>query len=205
MKVLLINGSPHAEGNTYIGLKEMEKVFAQEGIETELIQVGGTEIRPCNACGACGKLGKCVKEDITNEVVAKFEAADGIVVGAPVYYAGANPELLAFMTKLFRLSRFDKRAKVGASIAVARRGGTLPAYDAINHYFGISSMPIATSQYWNLFYGSKPGESAEDIEGLQTLRVLAQNMSFLMKSIALGAEKYGLPEKGDKTMMNFIR
>ena len=205
MKVLLINGSPHKEGNTYIALHEMEQVFAAEGIETEMLQVGGTEIRPCNACGACSKLGRCVKDDVTNVAVEKFAEADGIVVGAPVYYAGANPEVLAFMTKLFRLSRFEKRDKVGAAVGVARRGGILPAYDQINHYFGIASMPIATSQYWNMIYGTKEGDALEDAEGLQTMRTLAHNMAFLIKSIALGREKYGLPEKEEKVSTHFVR
>ena len=205
MKVLLINGSPHKEGNTRIGFAEMEKVFAAEGIETEMIQVGGSDIKSCNDCGACFKLGKCVKKDIVNEAAEKFAEADGIVIGAPVYYAGANPEVLAFLTRLFRVSRFEKRDKVGAAFAVARRGGVLPAYDQINHYFGISSMPIATSQYWNMLYGLNAGDAEKDGEGLQTLRVLARNMSFMMKSIALGREKYGLPEKEEKISTHFIR
>ena len=205
MKVLLINGSPKAKGNTALALTEMAAVFAREGIEPEIIHVGNQNIRGCVACGGCGRLGKCVFDDAVNEVAAKFEAADGIVIGSPVYYAGANATLMAFLQRLFYSSRFDKTMKVGASVVVARRGGCSATYDEMNKFFGISGMPIASSQYWNSVHGGAPGEAAQDEEGMQTMRTLARNMAFLMKAIALGKEKYGLPEKERHAWTNFIR
>ena len=205
MKVLLINGSPRQKGNTALALEEMAAVFANEGIEAEIIHAGGRDIRGCVACGSCGKLGKCVFDDLVNEVAAKFEAADGLVVGSPVYYAGANATVMALMQRLFYSTRFDKTMKVGAAVAVARRGGCSATYDEMNKFFGISGMPIASSQYWNSVHGGAPGEAAEDAEGMQTMRTLARNMSFLMKAIALGREKYGLPEKEKHAWTNFIR
>ena len=205
MKVLLINGSPRPHGNTALALEEMAAVFAKEGIDAEIIQLGGKEVRGCIACGSCGKNGKCIFDDIVNEVAPKFEAADGIVLGSPVYYAGANATLMAFLQRLFYSSHFDKTMKVGASVVVARRGGCSATYDEINKFFGISGMPIASSQYWNSVHGGAPGQAAEDAEGMQTMRTLARNMAFLMKSIALGREKYGLPEKEPRQATNFIR
>ena len=205
MKVLLINGSPRANGNTALALKEMEAIFAQEGIEVETIHVGNKDIRGCIACGSCGKTGKCVFDDLVNEVAPKFEAADGIVVGSPVYYAMANATVMAFMQRLFYSTRFDKTMKVGASIAIARRGGCSATYDEMNKFFGISGMPIASSQYWNSVHGGAPGQAAEDAEGMQTMRTLARNMAFLMKSIQLGKEQFGLPEKEKHAWTNFIR
>ena len=205
MKVLLINGSPKRNGNTALALKEMAEIFAQEGIEAEIIQVGNKDIRGCIACGSCGKTGKCVFDDMVNEIAPKFEAADGLVIGSPVYYAGANATLMAFLQRLFYSTRFDKTMKVGASIAIARRGGCSATYDEIHKFFGISGMPIASSQYWNSVHGGAPGQAAEDLEGMQTMRTLARNMAFLMKSIALGKEQYGLPEKEPHAWTNFIR
>ena len=205
MKVLLINGSPKPNGNTALALKEMAEIFAQEGIEAEIIQVGNKDIRGCIACGSCGKTGKCVFDDMVNEIAPKFEAADGIVIGSPVYYAGANATLMAFLQRLFYSTRFDKTMKVGASIAIARRGGCSATYDEMNKFFGISGMPIASSQYWNSVHGGAPGQAAEDLEGMQTMRTLARNMAFLMKSIALGKDQYGLPEKEPHAWTNFIR
>ena len=205
MKVLLINGSPKANGNTALALKEMAEIFAQEGIEAEIIQVGNKDIRGCIACGSCGKTGKCVFDDMVNEIAPKFEAADGLVIGSPVYYAGANATLMAFLQRLFYSTRFDKTMKVGASIAIARRGGCSATYDEMNKFFGISGMPIASSQYWNSVHGGAPGQAAEDLEGMQTMRTLARNMVFLMKAIALGKEKYGLPEREKGIATNFIR
>ena len=205
MKVLLINGSPKVQGNTALALTEMAEVFALEGIETEIIHVGNKDIRGCVACGSCGKNGKCVFDDMVNEVAPKFEAADGLVIGSPVYYAMANATVMAFMQRLFYSSRFDKTMKVGASVVVARRGGCSATYDEMNKFFGISGMPIASSQYWNSVHGGAPGQAAEDAEGLQTMRTLARNMAFLMKSIALGKEKLGLPEKEKHAWTNFIR
>lgn len=205
MKVLLINGSPRAKGNTALALTEMAEVFAAEGVETEIIHVGNKDIRGCIACGTCRKNGKCVFDDLVNEVAPKFEAADGIVIGSPVYYASANATLMAFVQRLFYSTPFDKTMKVGASVCVARRGGCSATYDEMNKVFGISGMPIASSQYWNSVHGGAPGQAAEDAEGMQTMRTLARNMTFLMKSIALGREAYGLPEKEPHAWTNFIR
>ena len=205
MKVLMLNGSPRSAGNTSIALREMEQIFQTEGVETELIQVGNRDIRGCIACGGCAKQGKCVFDDIVNELAPKFQASDGLVVGSPVYYASANATLVALLTRLFYSTPFDKTMKVGASVVVARRGGLSATFDELNKFFTISGMPVASSQYWNSIHGRLPGEAAQDAEGLQTMRALARNMTFLMKSIALGKEKYGLPEKEPRQTTNFIR
>lgn len=205
MKVLMINGSPKPQGNTYVALHEMEKVFAQEGIETEILQIGNRDIRGCISCGQCARNGKCVFDDAVNEAAEKFEACDGLVVGSPVYYASANATLVAFLTRLFYSTPFDKTMKVGAAVAAARRGGLTATYDELNKFFGIAGMPIASGQYWNGIHGAAPGEAVQDLEGLQMMRTLARNMAFLMKSIALGKEKYGVPEREPFERMNFIR
>lgn len=205
MKVIMLNGSPKANGNTAAALSEMEKIFAQEGIETEIIHVGNMPIRSCVACNKCGETGKCVFDDIVNEVAAKFEQADGLVVGSPVYYASANATLVALLTRLFYSSNFDKTMKVGAAVVAARRGGLSSTFDELNKFFTISGMPVASSQYWNSIHGAAPGEAQQDAEGLQVMRTLARNMSFLMKAIALGKEKYGLPEKERRVGTNFVR
>jgi len=205
MKILLINGSPRANGNTAIALHEMEKIFAVEGIETEYIQVGNKPIHGCMACGGCANSGKCVFDDIVNEVAPKFEQCDGIVLGSPVYYASANATLVAFLDRLFYSANYDMTMKVGASVVVARRGGLSSTFDELNKYFTIAGMPVASSQYWNSVHGRLPGEAEKDDEGLQTMRTLARNMAFLVKSIALGKEKYGLPEKESRVATNFIR
>ena len=205
MKVLIINGSPRQNSNTSIALAEMEKVFLKNGIETEIVQIGAKEIRGCVSCGYCYKNGKCAIDDIVNEVAPKFEKCDGLVVGSPVYYASANGTLISFLDRLFYSSSFDKTMKVGAAIAVARRGGLSSTFDELNKYFTISGMPVASSQYWNSVHGRAPGDAEQDLEGLQTMRTLAENMSFLIKSIALGKEKYGLPEKEEKISTHFIR
>ena len=201
----MLNGSPRANGNTSVALKEMEKVFQQEGIETEIIHIGNKEIRGCIACGGCGKKGKCVFEDAVNEIAPKFEACDGLVVGSPVYYASANATLVAFLDRLFYSTRFDKTMKVGASVVAARRGGLSSTFDELNKFFTICGMPVASGQYWNSIHGRTPGEALEDGEGLQSMRTLARNMVFLMKSIALGRETYGLPEKETAVRTNFVR
>lgn len=206
MKVLLINGSPHKEGNTALALMEMAKVFEADGVEAEIVNVGDKAVRGCVACGACAKLGKCVTDDVVNEVGAKLEEANGIVVASPVYYASANGTLVSFLDRLFYSCKCDKRMKVGASVAVARRGGCSATYDELNKYFTINHMPVAPSQYWNSVHGKTPGEAAKDEEGMQTMRTLARNMSFLMKSIELGKEKFGLPEKeAEAKRTSFIR
>jgi len=205
MKVLLVNGSPRANGNTALALNEMAKIFAEEGIETEILHVGNKNIRGCVACGNCGRTGKCVFDDMVNEAAEKFAECDGMVVGSPVYYASANATLIAFLDRLFYSSHFDKTMKVGASITVARRGGCSATFDELNKYFTISGMPVASSQYWNSVHGGAPGEAELDAEGMQTMRTLARNMSFLMKSIALGKEQFGLPQKEQHAWTNFIR
>ena len=205
MKVVIINGSPRVDGNTAVGVNEMVKAFDAEGIETIVFQIGNKNVRGCVACGSCAETGKCVFNDVVNEIAAAFEEADGLVVASPVYYASANGTLISCLDRLFYSSHFDKTMKVGASVAVARRGGCSATYDELNKYFTISGMPVASSQYWNSLHGRGKGEAEQDLEGLQTLRVLAKNMSFLMKSIALGKEKYGLPEKEEHQWTHFIR
>lgn len=206
MKVLLINGSPHAKGNTALALNEMIKVFGAEGIETNLIQVGNKVVRGCVACNNCFKLNRCVFDDIVNEVAPLFKEADGFVVGSPVYYGSPNGTLLSFLDRLF-YSTFsvDKSGKVGAGVVVSRRGGSSAAFDVLNKYMAMTNFTIAGSQYWNMVYGLEPGEAAQDAEGLQTMRTLARNMTFLMKSIALGKEQFGLPQHEACTPTHFIR
>ena len=205
MKILLINGSPRKGGNTAIALDEMVKVFEAEGIETRVMQVGNAAIRGCIACGACAKTGKCVFDDAVNEAAAVLKEADGLVVASPVYYASANGTLVSFLDRLFQSAKFDKTMKVGASVAVARRGGCSATFDELNKYFTICGMPVASSQYWNSVHGRTAGEASQDAEGLQTMRILARNMAFLIKSIALGKEKYGIPEKEPWNPTHFIR
>lgn len=205
MKVMMINGSPHAKGNTAVALEEMRKVFEAEGVETEILHIGNKDIRSCIACGTCFQKGSCVFEDEVNAAAEKFKACDGLVVGSPVYYASANATLVAFLTRLFYSTPFDKTMKVGAAVVAARRGGLSAAFDELNKFFTISGMPVASGQYWNSIHGREQGEAAQDAEGLQSMRTLARNMTFLMKSIALGKEKYGLPEKEPFERTNFIR
>lgn len=205
MKVLMINGSPRVDGNTTVALNEMKEVFEKEGIEVSLVQIGNKDIRGCIACNQCAKTGKCVFEDAVNELASEFEEADGLVVASPVYYASANATLVAFLDRLFYSTHFDKSMKVGASVVCARRGGCSATFDELNKYFTISNMPVAPSQYWNSIHGRDKGEAIQDEEGRQTMRALARNMSFLMKSIALGKEKFGLPEKEPRVSTNFIR
>lgn len=204
MKVLMINGSPRVNGNTAIALQEMAKVFAEEGIEAEIVQIGMKDVRGCIACGQCQNLSKCVFDDVVNELAEKFEQADGLVVASPVYYASANATLIACLDRLFYSSHFDKSMKVGASVVCARRGGCSATFDELNKYFTISNMPIASSVYWNSIHGRVAGEADLDLEGKHTMRVLARNMSFLIKSIALGKEQIGLPKMEEKVWTHFI-
>lgn len=205
MKVLLINGSPHAKGCTYTALKNVEIGLHENGIETEMIQVGHLDIRGCIACGKCSQLGKCVFDDKVNEVAKKFEEADGIVVGSPVYYAAANGTLVSFLNRLFFSSHFDKTMKVGACVVSCRRGGASATFDQLNKYFTISQMPIASSRYWNSVHGNNAAEVAQDLEGLYTMRTLGRNMSFLIKGIQNQKSETGLPEKEPRVSTNFIR
>ena len=205
MKVLMINGSPRAKGNTATALHEMEKIFKEEGIETEIVHVGNKDIRGCIGCGKCMENGKCVFDDMVNEIALKFEECDGLVVGSPVYYASANATLVAFLTRLFYSTHFNKTMKVGAAVVAARRGGLSSTFDELNKFFTISGMPVASGQYWNSIHGREAGEAEQDAEGLQGMRTLARNMTFLMKSIQLGKEAFGLPEKEAFIRTNFIR
>ena len=205
MKVLLINGSPHANGCTATALREVAKTLNEGGVETELIQVGHLDVRGCTSCGYCYKEGKCVFNDIVNEVAEKFKEADGIVLGSPVYYASANGTMTSFCDRLFYSSRFDKTMKVGAAVVSARRGGNTATFDQLNKYFTISSMPVASSQYWNQVHGNNAEQVVQDLEGMQIMRTLGRNMAFLVKSIALGKEQFGLPEKEPRVGTNFIR
>ena len=205
MKVLMLNGSPRVNGNTKLALEEMRKVFSEEGIDCEIIDIGNKDIRGCIACGSCYKTAKCVFDDIVNEIAPKFAEADGLVVGSPVYYASANATLVALLTRLFYSSHIDKTMKVGAAVVSARRGGLSSTFDELNKFFTISGMPVASGQYWNSVHGRAEGEAKDDGEGMQSMRTLARNMAFLMKSIALGKEKFGLPEKEKPIRTNFIR
>lgn len=205
MKVLMLNGSPRPKGNTTFALQQMEDVFSEEGMEVETVRVGNKDVRGCMSCGFCAKEGRCVYDDVVNEIAPKFEAADGLVVASPVYYASANATLVAVLDRLFYSTHFDKRMKVGASVACARRGGLTATFDELNKYFTISGMPVASSRYWNGIHGAGRGEAAQDAEGIATLHELARNMTFLMRSIELGKKEYGLPEREPKVMTNFIR
>lgn len=205
MNVLMINGSPRKDGNTTIAVNEMVKIFESEDIEVEVVQVGTMDIRGCIACGSCHKTGKCVFDDIVNTLHDKLAAADGVVIASPVYYASANGSLISLLDRLFYSNRSDLTMKVGASIAIARRGGASATFDELNKYFTISGMPIVSSYYWNSVHGRDKGEAVEDVEGLYTMRMLAKNMVFLMKSIALGKNEYGMPERETRKATNFIR
>lgn len=205
MKVLLINGSPNAKGSTFTALSEVEKALNKEGIETEIIQVGHKDIRGCIGCRMCKKNGKCVFNDIVHKVQPKFEECDGIVIGSPVYYSSPNGTLISFLDRLFYSSTTDKTMKVGASVVSCRRAGNTATFDVLNKYFTISQMPIVSSRYWNMVHGNNASETIQDVEGMQTMRILGKNMAFLIKAIALGKEQYGLPEKEQVTFTNFIR
>ena len=204
MKVLLVNGSPHLKGCTARALKELEETLNKEGIETENIFVGNIDVRGCIACGSCMKNNKCVFDDIVNEVAPKFEEADGIVVGTPVYYAHTNGNVISFLDRLFYSSKFDKTMKVGAAVVSSRRAGSTSAFDEINKYYTISGMPIVSSTYWNEVHGSSAEDVEKDLAGLQTMRNLGYNMAFMIKSINLGKEKYGMPNKEYGTFTNFV-
>ena len=205
LKVLMFNGSPRPNGNTAVALREIETVFRENGVEVETVIIGNRALRGCVACGGCAKTGKCVFDDAVNELAPKFEAADGLVVASPVYYASANATLIACLDRLFYSTPFDKTMKVGASVVCARRGGCSATFDELNKYFTISGMPVASSQYWNSIHGRTPGEAEADGEGRQTMRTLARNMTFLMRSIALGKEHFGLPEQEARIATHFIR
>lgn len=205
MKVLMINGSPNREGCTYTALSEVARTLEKHGIESEIVHVGNKDIRGCIGCRKCKETGKCVFNDLVNEVAPKFAECDGIVIGSPVYFASANGTLVSFIDRLFYSSSVDKTMKVGAAVVSARRGGCSATFDELNKYFTISGMPIASSQYWNSVHGYTPEQVRQDEEGMQVMRTLGNNMAFLMKSIALGKEKFGLPQKEEHIFTNFIR
>lgn len=205
MKVLLVNGSPKARGNTALALEEVSRALESLGVNTETLHVGNKSVRGCVDCGTCFKTGKCVFDDVVNEAAPKFAEADGLVVGAPVYFASPNGTLVSFLDRLFFSTGFDKTMKVGASVAVCRRGGASATFDVLNKYFTVSNMPVVSSQYWNSVHGLLPGEAERDAEGLQTMRTLARNMVFLMRAIADAKAKYGLPEKEQLVHTHFIR
>lgn len=202
MKVLMINGSPRKDGNTSLALGEMKKVFDKNGIEVELVQVGGLDISGCIGCAFCYKNGRCVKNDIVNELAVKLEEVDGLVIGTPVYYSSPNGTLISLLDRLFYSAKFSKVMKVGAAVCAARRGGLATTFDVLNKYFSVSGMPIATSSYWNDVHGRRVGEAVNDLEGMQTMRNLAENMTFLMRSISLGKQEYGTPEHEKKVYTN---
>ncbi|MBQ9488679.1 MAG: flavodoxin family protein [Lachnospiraceae bacterium] len=203
LKVLMLNGSPRGNGNIALAFHEMERVFEENGVAYENILLGRMDIRGCIACETCRKNGKCVFDDVVNELAKKFEEADGLVIGSPVYYGSANGTLMSALQRLFYSTHFDKSYKVGASVVSARRSGCTATFDELNKFFTLSNMPVATSQYWNNIYGWDPGEGDIDAEGKQVMRVLARNMVFLMKSIALGKEQIGLPEVENRVWTNF--
>ena len=206
MKVLMLNGSPHEKGSTYTAMHEMEKIFLEEGFEVELLHLGKLDIKGCQACGYCAEHGKCVMDDIVNQVAEKLMASDGLVLGSPVYYGSANSTLTALLDRLFfSTMNADLRMKVGAVVCSARRGGLTATFDQLNKYLTISGMPVASGQYWNGIHGHNAEQAKQDLEGMQMMRTLAQNMAFLMKSIALGKEKFGLPEMEPRVMTNFVR
>lgn len=203
-KVLIINGSPRVNGNTTIAVNEMEKVFKENGVDVTTVQIGNKNVRGCIACGKCLESGKCVFDDVVNELAPLFEEADGLVIASPVYYASANATLIACLDRLFYSTPFDKSMKVGASVVCARRGGCSATFDELNKYFTICNMPIASSQYWNSIHGREQGQAQMDEEGKQTMRVLARNMTFLMKSIELGKKEFGLPKYEERIYTHFI-
>ncbi|MDD3810615.1 MAG: flavodoxin family protein [Erysipelotrichaceae bacterium] len=205
MKVLLINGSPNARGCTYTALNEVATTLEYHGVETEIIQVGHKDVRGCIACRKCKSTGKCVFNDIVNEVAPKFDSADGLIVGSPVYYASPNGTLISFLDRLFFSTAFDKAMKVGASVVSCRRGGNTASFDMLNKYFAISQMPIVTSQYWNMVHGNSAQEVMQDLEGLQTMRTLGKNAAFLIKAIDMAKGEVSLPVKEERVGTNFIR
>ena len=203
LNVLLINGSPHSKGCVAEALSEMTEVFEKEGIRTAVMQVGNRKIPGCVGCGWCGKHGKCVTDDLVNEAAPLFEKADGLVVGSPVYYGSPNGTLLSFLDRLFYSTSFPKQMKVGAAVVSCRRGGNTASFDALNKYFTISGMPVASSSYWNMVHGFDAQDVRKDLEGLETMRNLAYGMAFLIRAIADAKETYGLPPFTHETFTSF--
>ena len=206
MKVLLINGSPHKEGCTFTALNEVAKTLEKNGIETEILYLGVKPIGGCIACGKCSQLGKCFIDDKVNEILARCDEFDGVVIGSPVYYAGPSGQIRAFLDRLFYAGGRRFAGKPGAAVVSCRRGGATAAFDQLNKYFTISSMPIVSSQYWNQVHGSYAEQVFQDEEGLQTMRTLGNNMAWLLKCIQLGKENgITLPEREPPVWTNFVR
>ena len=207
MKVLLINGSHHAQGCTFTARSVVADELNKAGVKTEIVHVGHKDIRGCIGCYKCKEMGCCVfDKDMVNEVAKKFEEADGLVIGSPVYFAGANGTLVSLLDRLFFSSPFEKRFKVGAAVVSARRMGTTATLDQLNKYFLHGEMPVAASRYWNAVHGNNPQEVMQDEEGLQTMRVLGRNMAFLICAIHAERERHGLPEQEPlRIATNFIR
>ena len=208
MKVLLINGSPRANGNTARALKEVSDTLAAEGIDTETVWAGNKPVHGCIACYQCKarSLGKCVfGDDAANVIIEKLKEADGIVIGSPVYYGMPNGTVLSFMQRLFYSSGLDLHMKVGASVVSCRRGGNSATFQTLNQFFGISGMPTVPSTYWNDVHGYKGEDVLADVEGAETIRNMATNMAFMIKSIRAGAERFGKPDVKHTQFMNFIR
>ncbi|MBR5486109.1 MAG: flavodoxin family protein [Oscillospiraceae bacterium] len=203
MKVLILNGSPNSNGCTARALKEVADTLNAQGIETETLQIGSKNIRGCTSCRRCVSLGKCVFDDPVNEIADKLKSADGLLVGSPVYYAGANGTIKALLDRLFYSSRYDKTMKVGAAVVSSRRGGSTSVFDELNKYFTISGMPIVSSSYWNEVHGFTSEDVEKDLEGLQTMRNLGRNMAFMIKAINLAKEKYGMPQNEDAFFTSF--
>lgn len=202
MKVLLINGSPHKEGCTFTALSEIKDQLEKEGIDSEIFWIGNKPVRGCIACGRCGTLEKCAfDDDVANEIVEKMLESDGLIIGSPVYYAGPNGALCAILDRVFYSASSKFAFKPGASVVSCRRGGSTASFDRLNKYFTISNMPIVASKYWNMVHGNTPEEVKQDLEGLHTMRTLARNMAWLLKSI----EGNDLPEQEEKVFTNFIR
>lgn len=207
MKVLILNGSPRANGNTATALKEAEKVLNEQGIETEIMHVGHKPIHGCISCNKCWDNGKCSFDDVVNEISIKMKECAGIIVGSPVYFASGNGTLISLLDRLFYSNlTHDWSMKVGAAVAVARRGGTTATMDQLNKYFLMTNMPVVPSQYWNIVHGCDPGDVENDAEGMQTMRQMALNMAFMMKSFELGMKQFGSPKiQEEPSQTNFIR
>lgn len=207
MKVIILNGSPKARGNTATALHEVEQTLQQQGIETEWIHVGHLNIHGCIACNKCWDTGICAFDDIVNNLSEKMRHADGLLIGSPVYFASANGTLLSLLDRLFYSNLHeDWTMKVGATVSIARRGGATATMDVLNKYFLKTNMPVVPSQYWSIAHGTSPGEVVQDEEGMQTMRQLGLNMAFLIKAIRLGLEKYGSPKIQEQlTETHYIR